>query len=283
MSSDIAGEMFDVTGRTCVITGGGGVLGGHIARTLAGAGAAVAVLGRHKENTGLVAEDIRQSGGHALAAVCDVLDEKSVQEACGKVRKEFGDVHVLINGAGGAVPEASTDTEFFQPDGKGGRDIFSLDIDAFRKTADLNFLGSVIPIRVFSRGMVENGSGCIINISSMGAEWPLTKSPAYSAGKAAVANFTKWLAVYFADVNVRVNAVSPGFFLTKQNRFLLVDEKTGKPTPRGDRIIKKTPQGRFGKPGDLDSTVLWLISERSSFITGAVIPVDGGFSAYGGV
>jgi len=260
-------DMFNVRGKVCVITGGSGVLCGHIAGALAGAGAKVAVLGRRLEKANKVSEEIRESGGEAISVVCDVLDKESVQKAYREVLSKFGDIDVLINGAGGAAPEASTDKEFFEygDTGSGLKNIFNLDMEAFRRTSDLNFIGSVIPIQIFTLKMIESKKGCIINISSMGADRPLTKSPAYSAGKAAIANFTKWLAVYLAKVNIRVNAIAPGFFLT----------------PRGNKIINSTPQGRFGNPEDLVSTVIWLISEKSSFITGAVISVDGGFSAYG--
>ncbi len=282
---DFAAKMFGVDGKACAITGAGGVLCGAMARALGEAGARVAVLGRHRENTEEVASAIRAGGGEALAVVCDVLDRASAETACSRVLEAFGTVDVLVNGAGGANPQASTGKEFLEAGDveRGVRSIFDIPLDAFRGTTDLNFVGAFVPTQVFLRPMVEKRSGCIVNISSMGAARPLTKSIAYSAGKAATDNLTKWLAVYLSRTGVRVNAISPGFFLTKQNRFLLFDEKTGAMTPRGQRILNGTPLGRFGKPEDLISTLLWLISDASAFVTGAIIPVDGGFSAYGGV
>jgi NAD(P)-dependent dehydrogenase (short-subunit alcohol dehydrogenase family) len=214
-----------------------------------------------------------------------VLDRGSAEAACARVLEAFGTVDVLVNGAGGASPQASTAKEFLEPGDleKGVRSVFDIPLDAFRGITDLNFVGAFLPTQVFLRPMVEKKAGCIVNISSMGAVRPLTKSIAYSAGKAATDNLTKWLAVYLAKMGIRVNAISPGFFLTNQNRFLLIDEKTGEMTPRGQRILNSTPLGRFGRPEDLISTLLWLISDASAFVTGAIIPVDGGFSAYGGV
>jgi NAD(P)-dependent dehydrogenase (short-subunit alcohol dehydrogenase family) len=285
MAADLAARMFGVEGKVCAITGGGGVLCGAMARALGEAGARVAVLGRHLENTEEVAAAIRAGGGDALAVACDVLDHASADAALARVIAAYGRVDVLVNGAGGASPQASTGKEFLEPGDleAGVRSVFDIPLDAFRGITDLNFVGTFIPTQVFLRPMVEQKSGCIVNISSMGAVRPLTKSIAYSAGKAATDNLTKWLAVYLAKMGIRVNAISPGFFLTKQNRFLLTDEKSGGMTPRGQRILNGTPVGRFGKPEDLVSTLLWLISDASAFVTGAIIPVDGGFSAYGGV
>jgi NAD(P)-dependent dehydrogenase (short-subunit alcohol dehydrogenase family) len=284
-ANDFAGRMFAVAGKVCAVTGGGGVLCGAMARALGEAGARVAVLGRHIGNTEEVASAIRAGGGDALAVACDVLDRGSAEAACSRVLEAFGTVDVLVNGAGGANPQASTGKEFLEPGDleKGVRSVLDIPLDAFRSTTDLNFAGAFIPTQVFLRPMIEKKAGCIVNISSMGAVRPLTKSIAYSAGKAATDNLTKWLAVYLAKMGIRVNAISPGFFLTKQNRFLLTDEKTGEMTPRGQRILNGTPLGRFGRPEDLISTLLWLVSDASAFVTGAIIPVDGGFSAYGGV
>ncbi len=284
-AGDLAGKMFGVEGKVCAVTGGGGVLCGAMARALGEAGARVAVLGRRIQNTEEVASAIRAGGGEALAVVCDVLDRGSAAAACARVLEAFGTVDVLVNGAGGASPQASTGKEFLEPGDleKGVRSVFDIPLDAFRGITDLNFVGAFVPSQVFLRPMVEKRAGCIVNISSMGAVRPLTKSIAYSAGKAATDNLTKWLAVYLAKMGIRVNAISPGFFLTNQNRFLLVDEKTGQMTPRGQRILNGTPLGRFGRPEDLISTLLWLVSDASAFVTGAIIPVDGGFSAYGGV
>ena len=192
-------------------------------------------------------------------------------------------IDALINVAGGATPGASTKTEFLSNETPFEDSFFGVDPEAFRNTSDLNFLGSVFPSKVFGEVMARQNSGNIINISSMGAIQPLSKSPAYSAGKAAITNFTQWLAVHLSKVNVRVNAIAPGFILTEQNRFLLFDEKTGELTPRGKRIIEHTPQGKLGAPEDLISTIFWLLSEHSSFVTGITVPVDGGFSAYNGI
>jgi NAD(P)-dependent dehydrogenase (short-subunit alcohol dehydrogenase family) len=285
MGRELAAQMFGVQGKVCAITGGGGVLCGAMARALGEAGARVAVLGRHLENTEEVAAAIRAGGGDALAVACDVLDRASADAALARVIAAYGRVDVLVNGAGGASPQASTGKEFLEPGDleAGVRSVFDIPLDAFRGITDLNFVGTFIPTQVFLRPMVDQKSGCVVNISSMGAVRPLTKSIAYSAGKAATDNLTKWLAVYLAKMGIRVNAISPGFFLTKQNHFLLIDEKSGGMTPRGQRILNGTPLGRFGKPEDLVSTLLWLISDASAFVTGAIIPVDGGFSAYGGV
>lgn len=274
-----------MAGKVCAITGGGGVLCSAMAEALGDAGARVAVLGRRLENTKAVADRIIAGGGEAAAVVCDVLEASGMEKARDEILSRWGAVDVLINGAGGASPEASTGKEFLEPGDidAGIRSLFDIPLDAFRGITDLNFLGTFIPTQAFLRPMVERRRGCVVNISSMGADRPLTKSIAYSAGKAATDNLTKWLAVYLAKMGIRVNAISPGFFMTRQNRFLLVDEKTGDMTPRGRRIIDGTPQGRFGKPEDLLSTLFWLISDASTFVTGAIIPVDGGFAAYGGV
>jgi NAD(P)-dependent dehydrogenase (short-subunit alcohol dehydrogenase family) len=243
------------------------------------------VLGRRPGNTGEVADAIRTPGGDAMAVVCDVLDPAACSKACEEVVKRWGRVDVLVNGAGGASPDASTGKEQLEPEDFAAdvRTLFDVPLEAFRDIQDLNSLGTLIPIQAFLAPMVEQRSGCIVNISSMGADRPLTKSPAYSSGKAATDNLTKWLAVYLAKIGVRVNAIAPGFFLTRQNRFLLTDEQTGELTPRGGRILANTPMGRFGAPEDLISTLFWLISDASTFVTGAIVAVDGGFAAFGGV
>ncbi len=297
--------MFSVEGKTIVITGGGGVLGRAMGKALVSGGATVALLGRTQRvldeaageiNSGggkEVSKDISarnplNSGGSAIAIRCDVLEESSCMAARDTVLKEFGKVDALINAAGGASPEASTGTEQLQKDDLENpestiRTILDVPYEEFRKISDLNSLGTYLPITVFLQALMASGHGSIINISSMGADRPLTKSPAYSAGKAAVDNMTKWMAVYLAKAGVRVNAIAPGFFLTKQNRFLLTDKESGEISPRGQKILDNTPQGRFGNPEDLVSTMLWLLSDASAFVTGAVIPVDGGFGAFGGV
>ena len=225
-----------------------------------------------------VADDIVAAGGQAIAAQADVLDRVSLEALAQLTVDAFGRVDVLINGAGGAKPEATTSVSL---------PFSALPQDAVRWVFDLNFLGTFLACQVFSPIMVEQGSGCILNISSMGAVWPLTRSVAYSAAKASIDNFTRWLAVHvsqeYPEAGIRVNALAPGFFLTEQNRFLLLQEGVGELTPRGERIVAHTPMGRFGDPEDLIGTTLWLLSDGAAFVTGIVVPVDGGFSAYGGV
>ena len=269
--------MFDLKGKVTVITGAGGVLCGTMAKALAKAGAKVAALDLIKETAVKVVNDIKADGGKAVAIKCDVLQKDSLEAAKEKVNAEFGKTDILINGAGGNKKEATTSLEV---------PFFDLPLDAIRFVFDLNFIGTLLTTQVFGKEMAENNSGIILNISSMNAFRPLTKIPAYSAAKAAVNNFTQWLAVHMCQnysKNIRVNAIAPGFFLTEQNRFLLTDEKSGELTTRGKTIIEHTPMGRFGQPEDLIGTVLWLISDASKFVSGAVIPVDGGFNAFSGV
>ena len=273
-------------GKAAVVTGGGGVLGRAMAVALARSGAKVAVIGRTRGPLDEAVEEFRTFGADGLAVVADVLDEEACRRARGRIADRFGCVDILVNAAGGASPAASTDVEQILPprSGEGAdlRTVLDIPADAFRATADLNFLGTFLPTQAFLPDLLE-ARGCIVNITSMGAQWPLTKSPAYSAGKAAVENYTKWLATHLARAGVRVNAISPGFFLTRQNRFLLIDEKTGELKPRGRKILDKTPMGRFGEPEELCGALLWLVSEGAGFVTGAVVPVDGGFGSYGGV
>ncbi len=270
-------ELFELRGRTVAITGGGGVLCGGIADHLARCGMAVAILDLKLEAAEAVAEGIRRNGGQAVAVACNVLERASVEAACGACTQAMGGVDVLINGAGGNHPQATTG-----PDKK----FFDLPIEAFGKVMDLNIIGTVLPSMVFGRAMADRGEGVILNIASMNAFRPLTKIAAYSAAKAAVKNFTEWLAVHLAQEyspHIRVNAVAPGFFLTHQNRFLLTDEKTGELTPRGRSIIAHTPAGRFGAVEDLYGAVEWLVSPAAKFVTGVTVPVDGGFNAFSGV
>jgi len=270
-------ELFDVTGKTVAITGGGGVLCGGLARYLAGCGMQVAVLDLNVDAARQVAETITKAGGRATAVEVNVLDRDSVEAALEACCKAFGRVDALINGAGGNHPDATTG-----PDKK----FFDLPIAAFEKVMGLNLLGTVLPCMVFGRSMSERREGVIVNVASMNAFKPLTRIPAYSAAKSAVKNFTEWLAVHMAQEyspDIRVNAVAPGFMLTHQNRFLLTDEKTGELTPRGRAIIDHTPAGRFGTDEDLFGTVHWLLSPASKFVTGVCVPVDGGYSAFGGV
>jgi NAD(P)-dependent dehydrogenase (short-subunit alcohol dehydrogenase family) len=268
---------FDFTGKVAVITGGGGVLCSVLARALAQCGASVVVLDINLPAAEKVVDEIRAQGGQATAIRADVLDKESLLAAAQRVSEAFGHIDILINGAGGNKKEATTSDEL---------SFFDLPADAIRWVFDLNFMGTLLPSQIFGRYMVEQDSGCIINISSMAAFRPLTRTVAYSPAKAAVSNFTQWLAVHISQNysdRIRVNAIAPGFFLTEQNRFLLVDERTGELTERGQAIIDHTPIGRFGDPEDLIGAVLWLLSDGASFMHGAVIPIDGGFSAFSGV
>ncbi len=269
--------LFNIQGQTAVITGGSGILGSAMAHGLAQAGANVVVIGLHEEKASAAAEAITAQGGNALAIACNALERAELQRAFEQVTATFGQVDILVNGAGGNAPQATT-----SPDNL----FFDLDQAAIDSVFAQNFTGTLLSCQVFGRGMAERGQGCIINIASMNALRPLTRIPAYSAAKAAVANFTQWLAVHMAqeyDPRIRVNAIAPGFFLTDQNRFLLTDKESGAWTPRGQAILNHTPMGRFGAPEDLIGTLLWLVSPASAFVTGIVVPVDGGFSAFSGV
>ncbi len=270
-------DLFDIKGKVIAITGGGGVLCGTMARALGDAGAKVAVLDLIETAAGKVTNEIKSNGGRAVAVKCDVLDKKSLETAREKINSELGKIDVLINGAGGNKKEATTSPDL---------SFFDLPSEAVRFVFDLNFIGTLLPSQVFGKEMAENGGGIILNVSSMCAFSPLTKVPAYSAAKAAVSNFTQWMAVHVCQnysKDIRVNAIAPGFFLTEQNRFLLTDEKTGKLTARGSTIIDHTPAGRFGQPDELIGTVMWLLSDAAKFVTGIVVPIDGGFSAFSGV
>ena len=269
-------SQFDLGGKVAALTGGGGVLCGAMAKGLAQAGAAAAILDINEDAAEKVAGEIRKGGGKALAVKTDVLDRSSVEAALARVLAELGRLDILINGAGGNSPKATTTPDM---------PLFDLPLESVRWVFDLNFVGTFIPTQVFGKHFAETGEGVILNVSSMAALRPLTRVPAYSAAKAAVTNFTRWLAVHVAQgysKKIRVNAIAPGFFLTEQNRFLLQDEKN-ELTPRGKTIIDHTPMDRFGAPEDLLGTVLWLVSDASRFVHGIVVPVDGGFSAFGGV
>jgi NAD(P)-dependent dehydrogenase (short-subunit alcohol dehydrogenase family) len=269
--------LFDIHGLTAVITGGGGVLGSAMARALAEAGARVAVISLHESSAARVVETIRADGGEAIGIACDVMDRTALGRAHEEILRNFSSIDILINGAGGNQPLATTNAE---------RSFFDLDTQAVDTVFKLNLTGTFLCCQVFGQSMVEQKRGCIVNVASMNALRPLTRIPAYSAAKAAVANFTQWLAVHMAQEysdQIRVNAISPGFFLTEQNRFLLTEADTGAMTARGQAILNHTPMGRFGAPEDLIGTLLWLVSPASTFVTGTVIPVDGGFSAFSGV
>jgi NAD(P)-dependent dehydrogenase (short-subunit alcohol dehydrogenase family) len=270
-------ELFDIKDKVIAITGGGGVLCGTLATALAEAGAKIAVMDLIEIAAEKVTKKIKSGNGHAVAIKCNVLDKQSIESAKEKIDSELGPVDILINGAGGNKKEATTSPDL---------SFFDLPADAIRFVFDLNFLGTLLPTQVFGKEMAEKGAGIILNISSMNAFRPLTKIAAYSAAKAAVSNFTQWLAVHVCQnysKNIRVNAIAPGFFLTEQNRFLLTDEKTDELTPRGKTIIDHTPMGKFGEPEELIGTVIWLLSDAAKFVTGVVVPIDGGFSAFSGV
>ena len=275
----------DLKNKVCVITGGCGVFGGIFSMAMIEAGAKVAILDYKKGRCEECSRGMAKTGGvPVLCVLGNVLEKESLLSAKNEINKEFGKIDILINGAGGNAPTATTKEEFITEENVTdlSRSFFGLDLDGFRNVFDLNFLGTVLPTMVFAEDMLLRG-GSVINISSMNSFRPLTKVAAYSAAKASVNNFTQWLAVHFAKVNVRVNAIAPGFFLTNQNRFLLTDEKTGELTARGNKIISGTPMNRFGEPEELIGTLLYLSSDISKFVTGIVIPVDGGFSAYSGV
>lgn len=277
MNTEYLEKLYGLSGKVAVVTGGGGVLCGAMCRAFGQVGVRVAVLDLNEEAANKVADDIRAAGGEAVTIQADVLSKDSLERARDEVVATFGGADILINGAGGNDPQATTSAK---------SSFFDLPTDAIRWVFDLNFLGTLLSSQVLGRLMAEQGEGCIINTSSMNAFRPLTDVVAYSAAKAAVSNFTQWLAVHMSQNysdKIRVNAIAPGFFLTQQNRFLLVDEATGELTERGRRIIEHTPMGRFGVPEDLISTVLWLSSSGSAFVHGVVIPVDGGFSAFSGV
>jgi NAD(P)-dependent dehydrogenase (short-subunit alcohol dehydrogenase family) len=270
-------QWYNLTGRTVAITGGAGILGGEMACMLVGCGANVAILDRDPALADRLMDRLGCGPGCSVVVYGDVLNPETLAQAEETIRAEFGPVDTLINAAGGNNPRATTSAEL---------SFFDIPKEAFNFVADLNLVGTVLPSQVFGRGMAERGEGVILNISSMCAIQPLTRIPAYSAAKAAVSNFTRWLAVHMAQEyspDIRVNALAPGFFLTAQNRFLLTEEETGELTLRGRTIIEHTPMGRFGDPEDLLGTVLWLLSPASSFVTGIVVPIDGGFSAFSGV
>jgi len=268
---------YDFTGQTIVITGGTGVLGGEIACGLVKLGANVALLGRNMDAGNKVLERMGSRPEQAKLFSCDVLDNEAIRKTSAEIVSSFGKVDALINAAGGNHPKATTNPQ---------QKFFDLPPEALRWVFELNVLGTMLPSQTFGRLMAEQGQGSILNITSMAAVRPLTRVGAYAAAKAAVSNFTQWLAVHLAQEyspNLRVNAIAPGFFLTEQNRFLLTDAGTGELTARGKSILAHTPAGRFGNPVDLLGAVFWLLSPAASFVTGAVIPVDGGFGAYSGV
>ena len=270
-------KLFDVKDKCIVITGGAGVLCGCMSAELARRGAKICIMDCDASRAKELCKNIESDGGSAFAVETDVLDKESVRQAFDTAIKTMGCADILINGAGGNKKEATTSADL---------SFFDIPAEALKDVFELNLLGTVLPSQVFGKHIAERGDGVILNISSMSASRPLTKIPAYSAAKAAVSNFTQWLAVHICQnysKDIRVNAIAPGFLLTKQNRFLLTNEQTGELTERGKTIIDHTPMGEFGQPDDLIGTVLWLISDASRFVTGVVVPVDGGFSAFSGV
>lgn len=274
----------DLGGKVCVITGAGGVLCSMFAEALASAGAKVALLDINGDAAKEFADKIVKSGGNAKGYACNVLDKESLEGVHTEVLRDFGKCDILINGAGGNNPRATTDDEYFEPEHIGSmKTFFDLDKDGVEFVFNLNFIGTLLPTQVFAADMTEKNDASIINISSMNSFTPLTKIPAYSGAKAAISNFTKWLAVHFSKTNIRCNAIAPGFFVTAQNEKLLFNED-GTPTARTGKILASTPMERFGKPEELIGTLLFLVSkEAAGFVNGVVIPVDGGFSAYSGV
>jgi NAD(P)-dependent dehydrogenase (short-subunit alcohol dehydrogenase family) len=277
LNSDDQRSNLDLTGQVILVTGGAGVLCAPVCRFLASSGACLAILDINAESTKTLADEIHQARGEAIAVPVDITHKESLESALSMIMKTYGHIDVLINGAGGNHPQATTNTN---------QTFFDLPQEAMQWVLDLNLLGTILSCQVFGQTIAHQRTGSIINIASINIFRPLTRIPAYAAAKAAVSNFTQWLAVYMAQefsTEIRANAIAPGFFLTNQNRYLLIDQDTGKLSKRGQAIIDHTPLKRFGEPDDLLSTVAWLLSPRSSFITGIVIPIDGGFSAYSGI
>jgi NAD(P)-dependent dehydrogenase (short-subunit alcohol dehydrogenase family) len=277
MMLDAIRAMYDFSGQTVVLTGGTGVLGSEMARSLAGCNANVVLVGRNKAKAEQLIESFAKTNAHHMAVAADVLDRRAVDDAAKTVATAYGKVDALINGAGGNDPKATTNPDFR---------FFDIPAEAFSYVLSLNMLGTVIPTQAFGRGMADKKEGIVLNVTSVSAPRPLTRVAAYAAAKAGISNFTQWLAVHMAQEyspNIRVNAIMPGFFLTEQNRFLLTERESGALTARGKKIMDHTPMARFGTPEDLTGAVLWLLSPASKFVTGIVLPVDGGFTACTGV
>ena len=275
----------DLENKVIAITGAGGVICGELALALAKLGAKIALLDLNEQAAQEKAAQINQDGGTAIGVLCNVLDKESLKKAHEVIRKEFGPIDILINGAGGNSPKATTSEEYYgeQKDRENAISFFDLKKEGIEFVFDLNIMGTVLPTQEFAKDMLGRKGCSILNISSMNAFTPLTKIPAYSAAKAGVSNFTKWLAVHFANEGIRVNAIAPGFFVTAQNKDLLFN-KDGTPTPRTDKILKATPMGRFGEVKELVGATTFLLSEENAgFITGVVLPIDGGFASYSGV
>ena len=274
----------NLNNKVAVITGGAGIICSEMAKSLAAQGVKTVILDLNKEAAEKVAKEIeKEFKSQSIGLSASVLDKASLEAAKKEIHDKLGQIDILVNGAGGNSPAATTKVEKMDGTEKPEDTFFGLQIEGFDKVFDLNFKGTLLPSMVFAADMVNRKSGVIINISSMNSYRPLTKIPAYSAAKAAVNNFTQWLAVHFAKAGIRVNAIAPGFLLTNQNRFLLIDEKTGDLTARGRKILNGTPMERYCVPEELTGTLLYLASDLSRAVTGVIIPVDGGFSAYSGV
>jgi NAD(P)-dependent dehydrogenase (short-subunit alcohol dehydrogenase family) len=276
----------DLKGKVCVITGGAGVLGNAMVKALASVDMKIVIADINKEVADAMAAEIAaESNATVIGIEANVLDKASLEKAKAEINEKLGDIDVLINGAGGNSPQATTKVEQMTEENidKLEDTFYGLEMEGFDKVFALNFKGTLLPTMVFTTDMLKNRKGVVLNISSMNSYKPLTKIPAYSAAKASINNLTQWMAVHFAKIGIRVNAIAPGFFITNQNRFLVMDEKTGNYSPRGQKIVNNTPMGKFGEPEDLQGTTLFLISDVSSFITGIIVPVDGGYSAFGGV
>jgi NAD(P)-dependent dehydrogenase (short-subunit alcohol dehydrogenase family) len=276
----------DLKGKVVVITGGAGVLGSALVEAMASVGMKIAIADINKEIADSVAAKIaEESGAIVIGVEANVLDKPSLEKAKLEINELLGPIDILVNGAGGNSPMATTKVEQMEEkDIDNLEDTFyGLQMEGFDKVFALNFKGTLLPTMVFTQDMLVKRKGVVLNISSMNSYKPLTKIPAYSAAKASINNFTEWLAVHLAKVGIRVNAIAPGFFITHQNRFLVMDEKTGEYSPRGQKIVNNTPMGKFGEPEDLQGASLFLLSDISAFITGIIIPVDGGYSAFGGV
>ena len=273
----------DLKGRNCVITGGFGVLGMALTRGLAQAGVNIAVISRSADNPAKGEALAKEFGIKCIGISASTLDKAALEAARDEVHSKLGNIDILINCAGGNSPKATCEVEQMEQDTDLSKSFYGLDIEGFQFVYDLNFKGTLLATMVFTEDMIKAGKGNVLNISSMNSIRPLTKIPAYSAAKGSINNFTQWYAVHVAQTGIRCNAIAPGFFLTSQNRFLLTDEQTGQLKPRGKKIIANTPTHRFGEPEEIVGTMLYLLSDISAFVTGVVIPVDGGYSAFGGV
>lgn len=273
----------DLKGRNCVITGGFGVIGMALTRGLAQAGVNIAVISRSADNPAKGEAIAKEFGVKCLGISASTLDKDALQAAKTEINEKLGKIDILINCAGGNSPKATCQVEQMIKEDDLASTFYGLDMEGFQKVFDLNFIGTLLATKIFTTDMIEAGKGNVLNISSMNSVRPLTKIPAYSAAKGAINNFTQWYAVHVAQTGIRCNAIAPGFFLTDQNRFLLTDEETGALKPRGKKIIANTPTHKFGEPEDLVGAMLYLLSDISSFVTGVIIPVDGGYSAFGGV